>query len=156
MIFAELAAVPNPGRNELIRFVSLVEEFLGIVVEDTETFGFLWRGDARFHDLARATYSDYVRPSAEHLRQQIPEIRQFQIDVHGLEGPPLRFKFAVLGAISDRWDQFRSGFSVEKWLQKIIDAIDAVLDSLIDAAGGIGSLIKEFKDALSALIDDEE
>jgi hypothetical protein len=33
----------------------------------------------------------------------------------------------------------------------VVDAIDAVLDSLIEAAGGAGGLIKEFKDALRAL-----
>lgn len=34
------------------------------------------------------------------------------------------------------------------------DAIDAILDSLLDAAGGIGALLKEFKNALAALAHD--
>ena len=38
-----------------------------------------------------------------------------------------------------------------EWFRKIIEAIDAALDSLIAAAGGVGGLVKEFKDALLAL-----
>ena len=36
------------------------------------------------------------------------------------------------------------------------EAIDSVLDSLIEAAGMIGAAIKEFKDALSALAPESE
>lgn len=45
----------------------------------------------------------------------------------------------------------RGQFSIREWFRKIIEAIDAALGSLIDAAAGIGGLLKEFKDALLAL-----
>jgi hypothetical protein len=49
----------------------------------------------------------------------------------------------------------RSQFRIRGWFKRLIEAIDAVLDSLIEAAGGVGGLIKEFKDALSALAGSE-
>jgi len=54
----------------------------------------------------------------------------------------------LLGGLQEK---VRGQFSVREWFKKIIDAIDAILDSLIDAACGTGGLIKEFKDALGAL-----
>jgi hypothetical protein len=33
----------------------------------------------------------------------------------------------------------------------LLEAVDALLDSLIQAAGGIGAVLKEFKDATMAL-----
>lgn len=80
---------------------------------------------------------------------------------HGLTGRPLKFKLWVLDSIGNQWEhlreprdwrgRFRRQLSIREWFKKIIEAIDAVLDSLIDAAGGAGGLIKEFKDALSSL-----
>lgn len=155
MVFGELGVLEEPGRVQLSRFVELVVQFLQTVLDDPQNFGFLWRYDDQLADQARSVFSDYVRPSAESLRAQIPIISETQLETHGLDGRPLAFKFRVLAAVSNSWDRFRGKFSVEKWLKKIIDAIDAILDSLISAAGGVGSLLKEFKDALRALINDD-
>ena len=56
-----------------------------------------------------------------------------------------------MDSIGRKWEQVRGQFTMREWFSRIIDAIDAALDSLIAAAGGVGSLIKEFKDALRAL-----
>ena len=64
----------------------------------------------------------------------------------------MRFKLAVVDSIGRQWDRVRRQFTVREWLKRIFDAIDAILDSIIAAAGGVGGLVKEFKDALSALV----
>jgi hypothetical protein len=56
-----------------------------------------------------------------------------------------------MDSIGRRWNHVRGQFSIREWFRKIIEAIDAALGSLIDAAAGIGGLLKEFKDALLAL-----
>lgn len=153
MIFGDLGPIDNPGREHLQAFVARVEEFLGIVVNNVENeFGFLWRNRPQLQALARATFEEDVRRSAEELRAAILEIPQERINRHGLEGRPLAFKLGVLASISDQWGAVRATIALPEWLRRIIDAIDALLDSLIDAAGGAGSLVKEFKDALAALI----
>jgi len=47
--------------------------------------------------------------------------------------------------------KFAGKFSKREWLKKMYEAIDAILDSIIGAAGGAGGVVKEFKAALSAL-----
>jgi hypothetical protein len=56
----------------------------------------------------------------------------------------------VLASISRRWDNVKGLLTVRSWFKQICEAIDVILDSLIQAVGA-GGIIKEFKDALSAL-----
>ena len=152
MWFNQIADAENPGRAELQRFVHNVREFFGFVLENTNDFGFLWEGSRDLHELAWGTFNHDVQEGVEALSRAVEEIPQAAIDAHGLENRPLHFKFRVLGSIDSQWERFRGlTASVREWLKKIIAAIDAVLDSLISAAGGTGGVIKEFKDALAAL-----
>ena len=66
----------------------------------------------------------------------------------------MQFKFRVLDSIGRQWEavQALGQLSIRDWVKRLFDAIDAILDSLIDAADGAGGLIKEFKDALAALV----
>lgn len=152
MWFTELAAVENPGRDELHRFVDSVIDFLGFVLERRDYFAFLWEDDPELLPLAQDTYSGDVRETgASELHRAIPAIREGVLISHGLVGRPMRFKLSLLTSISDAWERVRGQFGIRDWFKRVVDAIDAILDSLIDAAGGIGGIIKEFKDALSAL-----
>lgn len=152
MWFTELAAVESPSRAELHRFVDAVIDFLGFVLERPEDFSFLWEGNPELLPLARDTYSrDVSETGASELHRAIPAIREGLLISHGLLGRPMRFKLRVLASISDAWERVRGQFIIRDWFKRVVDAIDAILDSLINAAGGAGGIIKEFKDALSAL-----
>lgn len=152
MWFDEITASENPGREELKIFVRNIRNFFGFVLENTEDFSFLWEESPELHDLAWETFRfDIAKGAGLELEQAISDISPAKLHQHGLEGRPLRFKFKVLNAISNQWGKMNDQFSIGEWFKKIIDAIDAILDSLIDAAGGAGGLIKEFKHALGAL-----
>lgn len=152
MWFDEIVASEDPGEEELIRFVRNVRSFLGYVLENNESFGFLWEDDPELHELALDTYRyDIAEGSGLILDHVIPQIPKAQLVAHGLSGRPLKFKFRVVGSIDAKWKKLKGQLSIREWFKKMVDAIDAVLDSIIDAAGGVGGIIKEFKDALSAL-----
>jgi len=155
MWFREIAALDNPGRPELQSFVDRVIKFLHLVLEDDE-FAFLWRDAPELRSQARETFDRDVVESARDLRNAIPQIADAILVQHGLIGRPARFKFRVLNTVANLWERVRGQLGVGKWFKRIIEAIDAILGSLIDASGGIGSILKEFKDALSALADTQE
>lgn len=151
MWFTEIALQKNPGRDELGRFLQNVQEFLAFALEARE-LKFLWEDEQTLHPLAMETFRADVIPGIETLRRKVPEIQPERLVQHGLLGRPLQFKLRVLDSIGRQWDKVREQFSVREWLKRIFDAIDAILDCVIDAAGGVGGLVKEFKDALAALV----
>jgi hypothetical protein len=160
MWFERIAKVAEPGPAELIQFTRGVETFFGFVLKDRKDFEFLWEDDPQLWKLAQDTYEKDVRPAARRMRNVIGKIDESILDRHGLRNRPLKFKLRVLNSIANRWrriqEQFKAGtlrrmLAAREWFKKIVEAIDAVLDSLIEAASGAGALIKEFKDALRAL-----
>jgi hypothetical protein len=160
MWFEEIAKADDPGVNELMQFTHGVEACLGFVLEQKNDFDFLWEEDLELRSLALDTFKSDVRPAAGRMRDVIGKIPGQLLTEHGLRGRPLKFKLRVLNSIANRWrrirEQFKEGslrrmLAAREWFKKIVEAIDAVLDSLIEAAGGAGGLIKEFKDALRAL-----
>jgi len=156
MWFTDIAEVQEPGKNELVKFVDGVMTFLRFVLEDQQDyFAFLWEHGPQLHQMARDTFDSDVTASSAELSNAIPQIDNAILTRHGLLYEPLRFKLSVLNTIADRWDQVRNQLSIRGWFKRLVEAIDAVLDSLIEAAGGVGGLIKEFKDALSALAGSE-
>ncbi len=163
MWFREVARSEAPGRKELHLFVRDVRTFLNFVLEEgKQDFDFLWSASPELHGLALETFRyDIAEGAGLELDRAIDEISETRLITHGLVGRPLKFKFRVLDLIANQWPdieqvrdwrgRFKRKLSIREWFKKIIDAIDAILDSLIDAAGGAGGLIKEFKDALSSL-----
>jgi hypothetical protein len=151
MWFTEIAHHQNPGRDELSQFLQNVQQFLAFALEARE-LKFLWEDEPTLRPLAIETFQADVIPGIERLRRNVPEIMQERLMLHGLLGRPLQFKLRVLDSIGQQWDKVREQFSVREWLKRIFDAIDAILDCVIDAAGGVGGLVKEFKDALAALV----
>jgi len=150
MWFSELALVENPGREELQKFANSVVQFLVFVLREDE-FNFLWEDDPDLHRLAFETFELDVLRSERDLIERIPEIESARLNDHGLTGRPMHFKIRVMDSIGRQWERIRGQFTIREWFKRLVDAIDAVLDSLIAAAGGAGGVIKEFKDAISAL-----
>ena len=68
---------------------------------------------------------------------------------HGLYGPQLTFKLAVIERIRQRF--FAN--PTKRWLQRWLKAIDNLLDSLPDPLG-VGAAIKEFKTAIEDLAEE--
>jgi len=150
MWFSDIASKEYPGIDELRSFVDGTMEFLNFVLTEDD-FNFLWEDEPDLRELATETFRRDVSEGSYYLKQAIGEIPERSLMDHGLIGRPMHFKLRVLDSISRNWEKRFSGqFSVREWLKKIIDAIDAALDSLVDAAG-VGGLIKEFKDALASL-----
>jgi hypothetical protein len=160
MWFREIASANHPGQRELVQFLVGFESFLVFVFENRNDFAFLWAEEPALAGLATESFQEDVRPELENLRRITLELRNDVLAPHGLLGRPLRFKIRVLNSVANQWQKIqqqtslgsvRRLLSASEWFKKIIDAIDALLASLIDAAGGAGGLIKEFKDALRAL-----
>ena len=151
MWFSNLIETDNPGKKELEMFVNDIQHFLITVLED-QKFTFIWKHHPDLHDLALETYRyDIAEGAIQQLLSEIPKITETKIQKHGLEGRPLKFKFHVINTVANQLNSAKRHFSVRSSFKKLIDAIDALLDSLIEAAGGAGGMIKEFKDSIGSL-----
>ena len=152
MWFTDVAAVENPGKEELRLFVQDVRHFLLFVLEDAQNFGFLWKHEQSLHSLAMDTMKHDIEQGASmELEKAILQMDSACLSLYGLVGRPLRFRILVLNSIANQWKSTRRDFSVRLWLRQLFAAIDTILDPLIDAADGTGRLIKEYKDALAAM-----
>jgi hypothetical protein len=152
MWFDNAMAENYPKTNEMHYFMEGVERFLGFVLLGSpDAFQFLWNGDAELQGLAKRTFEVDVKKSIEKVHKSIEKISDETLESHGLIGLPMRFKLKVLDSIARTWDAVKGQFTVRTWLKQMFDAIDVILDSMIQACG-TGGLIKEFKDALSALV----
>lgn len=153
MWFTNLLEFEDPDRDELKLFVDDVQRFLRDVLFELRELQELFDGNDDLLGRARDAYgSREMVVGFDELTEAINWIDPTKMERHGLYGVNLRFKFGVLGHISGEFSRrLNDQFSVRGWFQRIVAAIDALLDSLIDAAGGAGGLIKEFKDALGAL-----
>jgi hypothetical protein len=146
--FIEISNSRNPGRQELLEFVDEVERLLDYILFAEEAYP-LWQVDPELREMAQEAFAD-VRQSASELRQAIPEINELVLVQHGLIGAPARFKYNVMNRLARRWARIRPWFTVRSSFRRVFEAVDAHLDSLVDAAG-VGGLVKEFKDAILAL-----
>ncbi len=68
----------------------------------------------------------------------------------GLYGEQLALKLSTVANLRSRYFSLGGG----KWLKKLLDAIDRLLDSLI-AATGVDEALKELKDILSDNVEEE-
>jgi|SRR6185295_290092 len=147
--YAELFAYKDiegvDDRARLQSFVTDVRSLLEWLVEEGK--------DRRGHDLF---YEDLREPMKEAWKEVQPQFlavdQLIQGDLgvlqeHGLEGAQLKFKFLT---VKKRFQEFweRGGREVLKWL---LEAIDNVLDSILDAIGA-GSAVKEIKEGIKHAI----
>jgi len=136
-------------------FLEDTSTFLGNVIEKEDIYGFLWKEDSDLRKLAADTFERDVRGEIDTLCKSVEKMCPFMVRSHGLKGRPLYFKLRALFSISamrDKVIRLKNKFSVRGWLKQMFDAIDVILDSIISALGGVGGLVKEFKDMLSALV----
>jgi hypothetical protein len=151
MWFREVDTIQSPGVPELRVFVEGVVNFLGAVIEDREAFGFLWQGSEDLREQSADTFAQDVRPEANRLISELGRLSLSAMRAHGLDGRALRYKLRVVNTVAGLRPAMNTTTEVRDWLRRILTAIDALLDSIIDAAGGVGGLIRGFKDSLAAL-----
>jgi hypothetical protein len=155
--FGQLAARPDPRIPELQMFLDVVERFLddllhGHVRHDGDPPLSITFDEMR--EAALLTFDQDVIPSLSALRAAIPYIAPERLDVHGLTGTPQRFKLQALEAL----EQAQAGTdNFTAWVRSMLNGIDAILNSLVNAAGAVsglplGSLAQEFKDMLAAIL----
>ena len=90
-----------------------------------------------------------VNSELTRLSERIANAPESSLISHGLYGAQLKFKLAVIDRIRRR---FFASIS-EKWLKRLLKAIDNLIDSL-SAALGIGAMAKEFKVAIEDLLEE--
>jgi hypothetical protein len=152
--FLELAENRDPGREHLTRFLDEVMRLLGHILQ-SESASVLWELNHELRDMAIEAFETDVLRGAEELRMAIREAPERALVQHGLVGRAARFKYNVMAAVSRGWGRVRAHFTIRGGFKRVIEAIDAHLESLIAATGGAGGVIKEFKDALVALAPEE-
>ncbi len=148
-LFQKIARSENPASGELVEFTRDLEQFLARVLAESD-FGFLWESDQSLLNLAKDAFRESVEQAGAQLRDVIWKVTPEAVRAHGLSGAALKFKLNVVAAITRRWNQVKGTLGVRGWFKQMVDAIDALLDSLV-AAAGVGGALKEFKDALGAL-----
>jgi hypothetical protein len=144
----------TPGGREagarLLEFVDGTQKTLGDVVRDgRDPIGNSLFVPSLVPAMQRAW--DEMPGEFDRLRSELNSLSNIQIANHGFTTAQLNFK---LGVIAHWWQRFseRGG----RWIfRKLLEAIDNVLDSLIDALG-VGGAIKEMKEAILSASDDEE
>ena len=147
--FLELAQVRDPGREHLAKFVDEVMRLLAHILQ-TDAASVLWELNPELRTMAIEAFETDVRRGAEELLVAVREVPERALVQHGLTGRAARFKYNVMAAVSRGWGVLRSHFTIRGGFKRVVEAVDAHLDSLI-AATGAGGVVKEFKDALMAL-----
>lgn len=172
--FTEIARNPEPGPKELDGFLVGLYKFFYHLYESPD-FQFLWEPDPDLRKLFQELLYGDLEISIGLLRQSIPNMDPVAIRDHGLEGRSLHFKLRVIDLIFRDYEEGESyegpvfsmsgggmgtidGTSADGesrgpgsgWFESAINALDALLDSLISVAG-VGGNIKEIKDMLLAL-----
>ena len=139
---------PDPDREALAAFVERTRELL----EEIATTGGPIGGPIFIpRDLRPTLLAAWPEVDADlrALTARIATASDAELDLHGLRGPQLQFKLAVINRL---WQRFRNK-KVLKWLLKLLKAIDNLLDSLA-ALFKVGSMTKEIKTALEDLIEE--
>ncbi|HWJ74975.1 MAG TPA: hypothetical protein VNX29_17580 [Kaistia sp.] len=84
------------------------------------------------------------------VRDAIGAVSQFALERHGLVGPELTFKLSAVSTASTRL--FENPFP--KWLKKLLEMIDTVFKSILEALKIDGALT-ELKEIVENLIEDD-
>ena len=151
MLFAEFVEIAEPTREHLVMFVGETVELLRLAVDSDDLADRLFRKDAAFREMARGSFHTDVIPAAQDLQLAINNIPDEQLERHGLLGSAARFKYGAIARLAEEWRVWRGRLTAALTFRHLLEAVDALLDSLIQAAGGIGAVLKEFKDATMAL-----
>ena len=99
-----------------------------------------------------------AKPLFDDLAIAAANIYADRVVLHGLHGSQLRFKLATIQYWAERVNETARRGLRGKWLdflQRLLTAIDTLLDSILKALG-IGSSVKEVKDAIRDSIKDAD
>ena len=181
MWFNDAANSREYGRTELSKFVNGTSDFLKFVLENHDDLSFMWEGREQLLPLAYETFRLDVVPMFVRVEGFVGDIHEEALEEHGLKGRPLQFKLRMLDALAQElfrfftrlkrrwrpfkwieeyriwpqrlwnWGKVRKQLKVREWLKKVFEAVDAILDSILNALPNpIGQGNKEYKDMLSA------
>ena len=103
---------------------------------------------ANLRDHMRHAWED-AEPQFDALQNAIAQLDADTVTRHGLAGPQLDFKLATVA----HWATRFSGGATTDVLRRLLDAINNLLHSLLDATG-TGSALSELKDAIRDALDD--
>lgn len=134
-------------QDRLEDFVTFVRNLLqGLILRDIGPDHEV-RFDEDLHPVMMDAW-DEVQPHFDRLIEATREADYETLNEHGLTGSQLNLKLAVF---SRWWNRFREvgGLANLRWL---FEAIDNLLESLIEALGVSGA-VAEFKDALMGSVD---
>lgn len=144
----------NSPQERLANLVLMTQTALENFIYEPETENVYYPGARELMQEAWPSVVARFEPYAE-------QVRNADIDVlthHGLTGKELDFKFAAITLIGDRfWELYEEAALpvLRRLVSKVLEVIDKVLKSLIEAVPG-GGAISEYKDICESLISDDE
>ena len=136
-------------RETLVRFLQAVHDFLNEIVESNH--------DPRglrlfFEELLGPMRQAWQEVEDGHHFQQVEdrirELPEAKLRDHGLYGRQLTFKLAVIRFFHQRYLSYGKGI-----LRRLLDIIDDLLKSILDAIGG-GGAISEIKDFIKDSVEE--
>jgi hypothetical protein len=141
-----------PSKRKLRRFLDDLYKFLGdTATKQSDRFGrplFYAKLSKPIAD-AWLEFEKSFDKAAEFAK--VDALSDLDLRQSGLIGKQLDAKLAVVAHHRKKFLQLGGA----KWLKKLIDAFDTLLESILKAAG-ISEAIKELKEVLSDAADDEE
>lgn len=147
--FPQFRVGDDDPHDTLRRFVMAVHDFLDELVESNR--------DPTGQTLFLEQLLDAMRRAWQEVRHdehfpramnRIRELNEEQLRDHGLYGWQLTFKLAVIRLFHGRYLSVGKGI-----LRKLLDIIDGLLKSILDAIGGHGA-IAEIKDFIKDSVDE--
>ena len=145
--------MPEQADIELcIQFLGTVERVLSQIVEEPRrTLGTALLDGGPLRESLNNSWPEIqgrLQLAQSRLREPFSPAEEDRFRLHGLGGEQLAFKVGVVEVLAARWNG-----AVRKWLKKLLEAIDALLDSLEHVVPGLGA-VKEIKEALESLVED--
>ena len=140
--------------EQLSTIVLQLEELLSQLMENPE-FDEYFYGDVR-QSMCKAWKS--VAPRFEAYAAAVQEAAESDLATHGLTGDELEFKVEAINFVARRFFKLGELSTLsrrKKWLRKLLEIIDKLLKSILDAVPG-GGAISEYKDFCESLIPDDD
>ena len=139
----------DDDRERLIGFVRFVEALLAEIVRDGKDP----QGRRLFFEPLLAPMHEAWetgRNEFRALQAALLDLSAAAMDRHGLSRPQLTFKLSVVRHFSALFNSHG-----KRWLRRLLDVIDTLLKSILDAIG-VGGAAGELKDMIRDSIDEED
>lgn len=141
---------PPDDKGRLVWIMQVLDDKLSAMMGDDPTLSDLF--DVTFKERARAAYAAQIKQEIQTVITAINSgEHEAALAEHGLTGPGLNFKIYVVEKLLGDLAAILGG-PVGRALKKLLDALDAVLESIL-AAIGVKSAIAEFKACFEVMLD---